>query len=548
MKFKKIFLIFFCLFMLSSSLLYCLNIISSTTAKVKAGATNPNKITPKLQKGLILDLPLQEPYTEASGNLVSNGRFDTDTDWSKGAGWTINDGKASIDGSQTGPSYLIPEPNVYIEANKKYFLSLSIPDCSSSYLRFRANDEILNTPNITSSGEFSFVFSSKYSGVFKIEASGLFIGSIDNVIIKELNGTTQDRTPNQNKGTVSGATLKHDGLVNVSDGVAYIPSTTAYGTWEWDFRLSSSGNHFISFIDANNTGNSGFTGYYLLFNSNYRIYLAKANDGGSIEYMFNTADNYVALDTDYKLKITRSLAGNFGIYIKGGEYGWDDWTLVDDSVTGELDYTVSNYFNTEFRAGDTISNLKIDGKPISLAKATQSTGTWTTTAPSYEFDGTDDYIDLGSKIYLDYTKPFSLSFWAYPQDIRGSNIVINLKCNDVKNWLLFFIDTENYKHITFGNGMSFLSKRIINDAIVVNNYYNVILTYDGSMNYEVYLNNSKQVVVNSANIATVTTNNIIGKTNSSYFDGQISNLKIWNRALSAEEIDYLYNKEKVNYK
>jgi hypothetical protein len=35
--------------------------------------------------------------------------------------------------------------------------------------------------------------------------------------------------------------------------------------------------------------------------------------------------------------------------------------------------------------------------------------------------------------------------------------------------------------------------------------------------------------------------------NESYLDGQISNLKIWNRALSAEEIDYLYNKEKVNY-
>jgi len=33
--------------------------------------------------------------------LVTNGTFDTDTGWTKGTGWSISGGQASIDGSNT---------------------------------------------------------------------------------------------------------------------------------------------------------------------------------------------------------------------------------------------------------------------------------------------------------------------------------------------------------------------------------------------------------------------------------------------------------------
>ena len=39
-------------------------------------------------------------------NLVTNGTFDTDSDWVKGTGWTISNGVASSDGSQTSNSNL----------------------------------------------------------------------------------------------------------------------------------------------------------------------------------------------------------------------------------------------------------------------------------------------------------------------------------------------------------------------------------------------------------------------------------------------------------
>jgi hypothetical protein len=338
--------------------------------------------------------------------------------------------------------------------------------------------------------------------------------------------------------------LKHDGLVNTSNGVAYIPSETAYGSWEFNFRLGSGGNHYISFIDTNNTGSSGFTGYYLLFNSSNRIYLAKANAGGSIEYMFNTADNYVALDTDYKLKITRSLAGDFAIYIKGGEYGWDDWILVDDSITGELDYTISSYFNTEFRAGDKISNLKINGKKRSLAKATQSTGTWTTTAPSYEFDGADDYIDVDSTEYTP-TSDITISGW-FKTTSTGADEVIYSTSN-VNSYLSDIgIDEGKFVYDRSGDGSDNIETvNSFNDG----DYHQFVIT---TGNNKIYIDNVEQTtqaasMYRASDKATIGARHLTG-VYSRFFNGQISGLKVWNRALSASEIDYLYNREKVNYK
>jgi len=44
--------------------------------------------------------------SEVSGNLVTNGTFDSDSDWTKGTGWSIASGVASCDGTQTADSAL----------------------------------------------------------------------------------------------------------------------------------------------------------------------------------------------------------------------------------------------------------------------------------------------------------------------------------------------------------------------------------------------------------------------------------------------------------
>jgi len=143
-----------------------------------------------------------------------------------------------------------------------------------------------------------------------------------------------------------------------SAGVAAIPCNIAFGIWEFD--CYQEGLPQIFFIQ-NSITNGNAQGYNLFLNANQGIQLQRkgiAND-------FVTANNYIDTNTWYRFKITRTLDGEFTVYIRGGAFGNDDWTLV--SVTGgsgtnpvtDTSYTESQYFVLDFDSGDRIANLEI---------------------------------------------------------------------------------------------------------------------------------------------------------------------------------------------
>ena len=320
---------------------------------------------------------------------------------------------------------------------------------------------------------------------------------------------TKDRTPYGNDGTVSGATIKYDGLVNAGDGIAYINQDKAYGTWEFDVNKGTSHSFPTVGIISDNVQDLVSTNgnnYHFLFNSEERIYLRKG-----IFNLFKTGASYIAINTDYRIKITRSLAGVFTMYIKGGTFGWDDWTtVVADSGTNPVTdntYTTSNYFVADLDDTDTVSNLKIDGKRISLSGAVQSTGTWTTTGPAYDFDGTDDVITIGNV----GTTAKTISFWVSLDSTTESileetddvGVSVSTGTMSYGSWDNCFIDGVDTDTITTG-------------------WHQVILT------------STTNVDVSALRLGLVDT---------TYLDGQLSKVKVFNRVLSASDISYLYSKE-----
>lgn len=62
--------------------------------------------------------------------LVTNGGFATDTDWTKGAGVTIAGGKATLVSSAVLGLY----QNIGMAAGKQYFVSLNVTDYTSGNL------------------------------------------------------------------------------------------------------------------------------------------------------------------------------------------------------------------------------------------------------------------------------------------------------------------------------------------------------------------------------------------------------------------------------
>ena len=121
--------------------------------------------------------------------LVINGTFDTDSDWTKGDGSTISNGKGNIVGDGTTYVYL-SQPSVF-EVGKKYLITLDVVINSGGGLNLKYgigfSDNIGNT--MLTTGSYSFTYNASVNSEIQIgRAVGgvAFNSTIDNVSVKEV--------------------------------------------------------------------------------------------------------------------------------------------------------------------------------------------------------------------------------------------------------------------------------------------------------------------------------------------------------------------------
>lgn len=148
--------------------------------------------------------------------------------------------------------------------------------------------------------------------------------------------------------------------------VAGIASNQVYGTWEWDVYRDSDASELRLLFCANKiatTTDSGLNCYQLRINATNRIAFSKRT-GGVDTALGYTDSGYVENDKWYRLRITRSKAGEFRFYVKGQAF--TDWTFVD--VTGgggtnpvaDTSFTTSNYIVVDNDGrDDMIGNFRI---------------------------------------------------------------------------------------------------------------------------------------------------------------------------------------------
>ena len=160
---------------------------------------------------------------------------------------------------------------------------------------------------------------------------------------------------------------------------------------------------------------------------------------------------------------------------------------------------------------------------------------------AYSFDGDNDWINAEMKQSIK-TK-FSFSFWLNINEWKESGI-INSRTSyyNATHFDLF----SNYIMICLGkeNSDKSLTCENINKKIEINNWNNIILSFDGS-NMKVYKNNqlffSITLISNEAFIDKLLD---FGRDNwtggKRYFNGQLDDISIYNRALSEQEVKQLY--------
>jgi hypothetical protein len=201
------------------------------------------------------------------------------------------------------------------------------------------------------------------------------------------------------------------------------------------------------------------------------------------------------------------------------------------------------------------------------------------------FDGTNDYIDLGrvlDNVFAGSDNKYSISIWVkfdtLTNDI-GHTLISKLgDSNHSENERQMVLTVRNLTAYNYGDyriefgtygeltSTKYRFYRTSDFSVSTNEWYNIVVTYDGSIDddsrYNIYANGSikNKVIAFTSNSfptstpvgnARVSIGATIGKkmTNSplSLFNGSMGNIAIYNKVLSASEILQNYNATKGRY-
>ena len=149
---------------------------------------------------------LNSDFSQEGAELVTNGGFDTDSNWTKGSNTTIANGKATTTG--TGAFGSVIYQSISLVSGKFYKISIDIEKQSGSQLiaRWGSQNAIAS---LNSTGTFTNYFQANSTGsqllnIFE-QTGGDFVGSIDNVSVVEVgqNWDITQGTVGDNKASFS---------------------------------------------------------------------------------------------------------------------------------------------------------------------------------------------------------------------------------------------------------------------------------------------------------------------------------------------------------
>jgi hypothetical protein len=210
-----------------------------------------------------------------------------------------------------------------------------------------------------------------------------------------------------------------------------------------------------------------------------------------------------------------------------------EYALFTPSIAGSYTYTAT--------AKEGFENTVTDSEYLNL----------TVTTPKIDFDGSDDHIDFGNVHNL--TSSFSLEAWVL-QEVNVTNGTIiskgNTKAGNKRGYLLSLIN--KYPNITWYNGTGTALVNLTSPHPLTNNkWYHIASTFDGAT-AKLYIDGLK---VNEVAILTAPLSGtepfILGaiydsdtpNTPKNYFNGFIDEVRIWNVALTAQQIREMMNQE-----
>ena len=157
------------------------------------------------------------------------------------------------------------------------------------------------------------------------------------------------------------------------------------------------------------------------------------------------------------------------------------------------------------------------------------------------FDGTNDNVSIGTNKFSSGNYPGTLSAWAKTRDRYNSRTIVsygNAATNQAR-----FLGIRDSNFYFSGYGSSITASGVSYDT-----WFNLVGVYDGT-NASMYINGVLVAGPTARSWNTTSSNAGIGKnvSNTEYWKGDISQVSVYNRALSAVEIRQNYNGLRSRY-
>jgi len=252
-----------------------------------------------------------------------------------------------------------------------------------------------------------------------------------------------------------------------------------------------------------------------------------------------------------------------------------DLRIYDEALTESeiknLYYEIAPTGETLLESG-LVAHYKLDGNALDAGNngmdgtsngAVATTNRFGQSSKAMSFDGNNDYISIADDADLSFTSggtdlPFSISCFI-KADTFGSGkggIISKAYALASLEYILLLSDSGNPILILYststGNDQR---KSVAVDALTTGIWYHIVATYDATTPPHIYVNGKYIAQTRSSsggytNMIDTTADLEIGVSRRSggstrYFDGKIDNLRIYDKALSYEEINVLLKEAKV---
>ena len=160
------------------------------------------------------------------------------------------------------------------------------------------------------------------------------------------------------------------------------------------------------------------------------------------------------------------------------------------------------------------------------------------------FDGIDDYVDMGDPPQLRLTSSMTLAVWMYAERLQQANTLItrNAGFGDV-GWALYIENGYPMLKIGQPGERSKTSTRTSSALVSPGQWYHIAGVYNAGMKtLDIYVNGVLSNGLLNGLVPSSQRNSgqniVIGK-RTRYFKGTLDDIRIYNRALAADELDAL---------